>query len=719
MSRGERLSKLQLCFLIHSHQPAGNFEDVLERASRQSYVPFLEALLRHPSIRMGLHYSGSLLEWFEKSQPKFFELLRVLVQRGQVELIGGGFYEPILISIPLGDRLEQIRRQGDYLEKHFGRRPEGAWLAERVWEPQLPSTLALAGVGYTLVDDIHFLAAGFEPSQLHGYYMAEDLGSSVKLIPGLQKLRYLIPFASVEENIAVLRSFAAEHPGGLAAMGDDCEKFGVWPGTWKHCFENGWLERFFTALETNAEWLVTTTPGDYLAAHPPLGRADLPTASYSEMMEWALPTRTRQRFHQVQQEFSGRPDISSFLRGSSWRSFFSKYSEANLLHKKMLHVSGKIRQLAASTRRGLPLRRALDDATSFLLRGQCNDAYWHGVFGGLYAPHLRTTLWRDLIRAEKIADASEQARSSYADLSRLDFDADGREDFYLVTESFAALFNPSDGATMPLLDYRPSDVTLVNSLQRRPEAYHARLREAASGSAQAVVSIHDQLKVKEPGLERRLRYDQWPRHAFRLLLFPPWKKLADYEALTLDASAPFAAGTYGVASASAEKIEFVQESPLASAATDASSVPSLRAVKSFSFSRSENVCEISCDLNLSHHHAEPLRIQVGLEIILNLLAATESDRYFESNGARHPLSFCGELAPPVFRAVDEWQNVSAHFDAPGAGCYWIAPIETVSESEDGFERVYQGSQIMPVWSIELAADTPWAAHFSLRLSAAR
>ncbi|MBI1750123.1 MAG: DUF1926 domain-containing protein [Acidobacteria bacterium] len=716
------MPKLHLCFLIHSHQPAGNFEDVLERAYEHSYKPFLELLVRHPAVHMGLHYSGSLLEWIEKAHPEFFELLRSLVQRGQVELIGGGFYEPILISIPLGDRLEQIRRLSDYLEKHFGRRPEGAWLAERVWEPQLPSTLALAGVGYTLVDDVHFLAAGFEPSQIHGYYTAEDLGSAVKLIPGLQKLRYLVPFAGVEENIAFLRSFAAEHPGGLAAMGDDCEKFGVWPGTWKHCFVDGWLERFFTALEENADWLVTITPGDYLAANPPLGRADLPTASYSEMMEWALPTGTRQRFHQVQREFSGRPDVSSFLRGSCWRSFFSKYAEANLLHKKMLHVSGKIRQLAASTRRGLPLRRALDDATSHLLRGQCNDAYWHGVFGGLYAPHLRTTLWRDLIRAEKIADAAEQARSSYAELARLDFDSDGREDLYLITESFAVLFHPADGATVPLLDYRPSDVTLVNSLQRRPEAYHARLRDAASGGAKAVASIHDQLKVKEEGLERRLRYDQWPRHAFRLLLFPPWKTLADYESLMLDASGPFAAGAFDVASASAEKIEFLREGPLVaptSPGINASSAPFLRAGKTFSFSRSENVGEIACDLSLSHSYPEPVRLRVGLEIILNLLAPTASDRYFESDGARHPLSFSGELASPVLRVVDEWQNVSAILDAPGASSFWIAPIETVSESEDGFERVYQGSQIMPVWSLELTPNTPWTARLSLRLSTAR
>ena len=46
------------------------------------------------------------------------------------------------------------------------------------------------------------------------------------------------------------------------------------------------------------------------------------------------------------------------------------------------------------------------------------------------------------------------------------------------------------------------------------------------------------------------------------------------------------------------------------------------------------------------------------------------------------------------RLADEWQNVAIEIEARGASHLWIAPIETVSESEEGFERVYQGSQIM-------------------------
>jgi len=138
--------KFHLALLIHAHQPCGNFEHVLEKAYDSSYLPFIEHLEAHPKVHLGLHYSGPLLVWIEKNRPEYFVRLKKLVEAGQVEFVGGGFYEPILVSIPPQDQHDQITRLTAYLEKHFGRRPSGAWLAERVWEPQLPSALAAAGV---------------------------------------------------------------------------------------------------------------------------------------------------------------------------------------------------------------------------------------------------------------------------------------------------------------------------------------------------------------------------------------------------------------------------------------------------------------------------------------------------------------------------------------------------------------------------------------------
>src|SRR5258708_37510416 len=201
--------KFHLSLLIHAHQPCGNFEHVLEKAYDTSYLPFIEHLEAHPKVGLGLHYCGRLLTWIEEQRPEYFARLRRLVQSGQVELVGGGFYEPILVSIPPEDQREQITRLAAYIEKHFGRIPSGAWLAERVWEPQLPAALAAANVSYTLVDDMHFLAAGFEPEELFGAYIADDRGKTVWLYPGPKALRYLMPFVKAVDIIAHLPDAAS------------------------------------------------------------------------------------------------------------------------------------------------------------------------------------------------------------------------------------------------------------------------------------------------------------------------------------------------------------------------------------------------------------------------------------------------------------------------------------------------------------------------------
>jgi 4-alpha-glucanotransferase len=721
------LPKFNLVLLIHAHQPVGNFDDVMERTYECSYLPFVECVARHPRVRLGLHYSGSLLEWLAEKHPEYIQRVGALVTRGQVEIVGGGFYEPILIAIPYEDRIDQIRRLSHFIEDHFGKRPTGAWLAERVWEPHVPAALAEAGVEYTLVDDSHFLAAGREIPELFGYYIAEECGSTVKVIPGLQELRYLLPFGSVEDSIAFLRRSATDHPGGIASTGDDMEKFGGWPHTYEHCYRDGWLDRFFSAMDASFDWVESVPPGEALAKQSPLGRVDLPTASYTEMMEWVLPTSVRQKYHALLDEFSERPDVRRFLRGGFWRGFFSKYAEANLLHKKMLRVSSKLRSDGKKgVKRGAKEKLQRAKAITHLLRSQCNDAYWHGIFGGLYAPHLRTELWRELVRAETIADSLHHGAKSYQAITRLDFDADGREEIEISSPQFAAVIKPSDGATLEVLDFRPTAVTLINSLQRRVEAYHSKLQNAAQ-FASKVASIHEQTLVKESGLEKRLKYDRWARNAFRLLLFAPGKTHADYEALRLEESAAFAAGNYRVENATAEEIQLRMDAPLRQAIAGVDANRRLCAGKLLQFENNGKGFDVHCRVDLGlggsapsgQDASGPVQLTVGLELVLNLLAPNVPDRYIEFAGERKPLEWSGVVDGQLVRLVDEWQDVAVEIEARGASQLWISPIETVSESEEGFERVYQGSQILGVWNVTLSPAEPWSAETVLRVSAAR
>jgi 4-alpha-glucanotransferase len=419
--------------------------------------------------------------------------------------------------------------------------------------------------------------------------------------------------------------------------------------------------------------------------------------------------------------------VRRFLRGGFWRGFFSKYAESNLLHKKMLRVSSKLRcDKGRSSRKGAKgaLRHA--KAVTHLMRSQCNDAYWHGIFGGLYAPHLRTELWRELVRAETIADSLHHGAKPYQAITRLDFDSDGREEIEMTSPKFAAVIKPSDGGTLSVLDFRPTAVTLINSLQRRVEAYHSKLQNAAQFAAK-VASIHEQTLTKEPGLEKYLKYDRWARNTFRLLLFAPGKTHADFEALRLEESAPFAGGDYRVENATAGEIQLRMEAPLRQVIAEAYPHCVLRAAKVLQFENHEQGFDVRCRVDLAAKGTappdpgaiSPAQFTVGLEMVINLLAPNVPDRFIEFAGGRKPLEWSGEVDGPRVRFVDEWQDVAVEIEAHGASELWIAPIQTVSESEEGFERVYQGSQILGVWNVTLGPKEPWSAETVLRVSAAR
>jgi len=264
---------VRLVFVVHDHQPVGNFDDVLARAYADSYLPFLDVLERHPRIRLAIHTSGPLAEWLDRQRPEYLDRLAARVAAGQIEIVGGGFYEPILAMLTSRDRVGQISLYRDWLEARLRAPVGGMWVAERVWDPGMVADIAAAGMTWTILDDTHFKAAGLREDELDRHWLTEGDGRTLAVFPVSERLRYLIPFAPPEATIDHLRFLADRRPGALAVFADDGEKFGVWPETHRTCFTEGWLERFFTLLESNADWIRMSC-----GTSPPRARSGCPSA---------------------------------------------------------------------------------------------------------------------------------------------------------------------------------------------------------------------------------------------------------------------------------------------------------------------------------------------------------------------------------------------------------------------------------------------------------
>jgi hypothetical protein len=465
------LKQIYLGLALHNHQPVGNFPWVFEQVYHDAYLPMVETLEKHPSIHLSLHYSGVLLDWLQANRPELIQRIAKLLKRGQIELMTGGYYEPILPSIPDADKLGQIEKLSATLRNTFGCLPDGFWLAERVWEPHLPLILAKANVKWTVLDDTHFKMAGLTDEDLFGYYFTEEQGDSLSVFASNKYLRYLIPWHEVKEVISYFRDQATEDGTKIAVMGDDGEKFGSWPGTYKYCWQDGWVEKLFTALEENDSWLKTIPLGEYVRSFPALGRVYLPCASYDEMGEWVLPSAKSREFSKLKQELcsEGRQDIVQYMYGGFWRNFMVKYLEINTMHKKMLRVHDKVYRARQQSQDDC----GLDE----LWQGQCNCPYWHGVFGGVYMNDIRVSTFSHLIRAENKADAILRSER-WLDYEEVDFYRDGQKEILVEGNATALYIDPARGGSIFEWDLRRYNYNLASVLARRPEAYHEALLNA-------------------------------------------------------------------------------------------------------------------------------------------------------------------------------------------------------------------------------------------------
>ncbi|MHB1192236.1 MAG: alpha-amylase/4-alpha-glucanotransferase domain-containing protein [Longimicrobiales bacterium] len=486
-------SPVGFVFGLHVHQPVGNFDEVFRSHAQDVYLPFLRRLAERGALPVALHVSGPLLEWLEADAHPYLDLIGRLAADGSVELLLSGFYEPVLPALSQADRVEQIQWMKDWLARRFGVRATGLWLTERVWEPGLPEDLAAAGVAYALVDDRHFLATGFERHQLHRPWRTESGGAALSLLPIDERLRYLIPFRPPEEVADYLRTLQAQGLP-LAVIADDGEKFGGWPGTADWVWRQGWLDRFLDTLDALASDGVArlVTPSQALASVTPAGLAYLPTASYREMEGWSLPPAAAQRLEELDRrlEASGeQASAAGLVRGGHWRNFLARYSESNRMHKKAAALSELCRQRGDAP----AARRAVG-------RAQCNDSYWHGVFGGLYLRHLRGAVWANLADAEGILRRGEPMAFDVVDL-----DGDGSDEIWVHSGAFSALVAPARGGAVEEWTLFARRTNLADTLTRRREAYH---RDVAPAHAHApaddggMPSIH--------ALEEGLRFDTLP-----------------------------------------------------------------------------------------------------------------------------------------------------------------------------------------------------------------
>jgi len=503
------VKKAKFALAFHCYQPVFNFRREFEKAYNSAYMPLLDKLSEFPEIKASFHYSGNMLEWLQRDHPEHIEKMKKLARRGQIELISGGHFEPVMVLIPERDRDQQIRMNNEIIERIFGVRPRGAWIAERVWEPGLADTLAGAGMEYTIVDDYHILRAGVDKANTLRPCITKGRSGEAVLFPASTYFRYTMPFQPPKITVEHIREMKDKSPHDVPCFffADDGEKFGAWPYTYQLVHKKGWLNDFFELLKMNSAWLETATYSEVMDTVPAAEIGEVPPSSYAEMMGWS---------------------------SGDFRNFLEKYPEAGRMHKRMISVSGKIKDMESEgvgDENTGDLRRAKRE----LFKAQSNCAYWHGTFGGFYLPHLREGVYKHLIKAQSII--RQMAPGKDEDIKLTEWRPEGGAKEPLMENRFVGVFvGCGKGGAVSELDYKPFNVNLANTVSRVKEDYHIKLKKNyASRIKQArktimeggLADIHDVLGVCDKGLKKVLYYDDYQRSSFLTHIFKekvPWQE---------------------------------------------------------------------------------------------------------------------------------------------------------------------------------------------------
>ncbi|WP_455382973.1 alpha-amylase/4-alpha-glucanotransferase domain-containing protein [Salinispira pacifica] len=672
------MNRVKLIFGTTNTQPVGTPDDEVERVYQQSYKPFLRELYNFSEIPITMHYSGTLLSWLQERHSEFIDVLAEMAGRRQIELLGGAFYDPVLPLVPRADALGQIESLTTLIRKLFGRRPRGSWITEQVWEPTMASTLKNSGVEYIFLDDYHFITGGFSETELNHPVITEDQGKTLIVFPNSHDLRQKMCVDSPERVLQYLRNHLCDEEDHVVAAIYDGERYGTWGDSHRICYDEQWLHRFLSLVRDNLDWIEPINPWRYLRKSIPRARAYFPSTSYEEMMVWTLAPKKQKDLEGVRKKVAGSNGRNSYVFGGFFRHFLTRYPESNLMYAKMQYTHILVNQLRGDKYRKLAAREEL-------WKGQCHNAYWHGRPGGIYRSHLRKQVYASLIEAEKI---TRERGIFIPSIITVDFDMDGLTEYLYQGQDMNAYVHLV-GGTLFELDYLPSPFNYLDTLARHPEGYHN-------------------------GEIARRGYDLYQRKSFIDHFLDSGTSIDDFDRSNYEERGNFLCTTYEVTSYNRDHHTLVLRAE-GSVKSGRTQIP-VSIHKTYRFRDTS----VEVDYSIANTSASHCSLTYAMELNLG----------FESSGVEHLRMFQTADRGKRTEVGPEKQNlpgtsqleyedlvngvlVRTAMSRPAG--VWSLPVETVSQSNEGFETFYQSSCALLRYPLELAPGEEWRTQVSLTL----
>lgn len=443
------MKPLKLAILLYVKEPFPVEKVAIEPLFSQ-IAQRVNGLLKAGKIRFSLFLPGCIADsWNRRNIAEVLEM-RKAIHEGKLEILGGGFYDPMLPLFPTDLQKLQLRKLSVLLEKVFRTEPVGYFNSSMAWEIAMTEVLAKQGFRYTLVSERSLQETLGLATRVTGWFTTEDRDSVMQLLPVAQDM-----------SEAVLMD-APMLQAKLESLGDG---------------ENPWtlslpvpvtdavsIDAFFDRLQEN----LTNFPFVFwtlsrLLEEPSGGKVNLMSDIGRDV---------------------GLPDGSR-----SCRELLLRRPEADLMHKSLL--------IANSHAEALLGEKELSIVREKLLPVMAPEYYADLYEKGIRNPVVRWSGNRQIIAVEKEIEKLAKLDGRRVEVS--DFLRNGCRQILANNSDLQFLLEQCAGATLRSLVYKPSLVNLVSSSQQNGDIPRAfvdyLLAPSVSELKQVESALNDSLGV--------------------------------------------------------------------------------------------------------------------------------------------------------------------------------------------------------------------------------
>jgi hypothetical protein len=111
----------------------------------------------------------------------------------------------------------------------------------------------------------------------------------------------------------------------------------------------------------------------------------------------------------------------------------------------------------------------------------------------------------------------------------------------------------------------------------------------------------------------------------------------------------------------------------------------------------------------------PVEAIFGVEFNLAMLSPKAPDAVVTGPGTNTTGALGDRIEGRGVRmsVADHWYALDIELVAPRGADFWSYPVQSVSQSESGFDLSYQSTAIVPHWKVRLEPGKPWSVTLSL------